>query len=381
MRAVSEHKKVVIKIGSAVLMREGFALDRGAFCRLVNEIAAASREGYEPIIVSSGAVAAGRRLLGMSKKPVRTDRSIPVLQALAALGQSRLIQLYDTEFHHYDLNVAQLLLTRDDFNDRRRYLNARNALEEVCAFGVIPVINENDTVATDEIRFGDNDQLAALVATMVGAELLVLLSDIDGLYSANPQLDRAAKKFDQVCALDPSLDAMVSDVKDPVRDGSGGMRTKLLAARIAARTGISTVIAPGKKIGVVGEVLAGVPGVGTVLTPERDGERLDARRAWIGLGVVPVGRISCDAGAVRAVCQKGKSLLPTGITGVEASFVGGDVVELVDPAGQAFARGITAYASTEVDRIKGVKSREIEGVLGFKITDAVVHRNDLMLLE
>ncbi|MEL6180916.1 MAG: glutamate 5-kinase, partial [Myxococcota bacterium] len=363
--------KVVVKIGSAVLMRDGSNLDRGAFCRLVDELATTVAQGDQLVVVTSGAVAAGRRQLGLERRP-SGERNIPVLQALAALGQSRLIQMYDSEFGHYDIHVAQLLLTRDDFNNRQRYLNARNTLEAVHAFGALPIINENDTVATDEIRFGDNDQLAALVATMTGSDLLVLLSDIDGLYSSNPQLDPRARRFDVVRAMDASLDDMVGDIQSASRDGSGGMRTKLLAARIAARAGIQTVIAPGKQAGVLAEVIAGRQGVGTRFMPDRDTDRLAARKAWFGLGVVPVGRLRCDEGAVRAVCERGKSLLPSGIRAVEGDFVDGDVVELTTATGEAFARGLAAYPSSDIRKIRGLHSEHIESTLGYKIIDAVV---------
>ncbi|MBH24410.1 MAG: glutamate 5-kinase [Myxococcales bacterium] len=371
--------KVVVKIGSAVLMRDGSNLDRGAFCRLVDELAAVVHEGHQLVVVTSGAVAAGRRQLGLAKRPTG-ERNIPILQALAAFGQSRLIQLYDSEFSHYDIHVAQLLLTRDDFNNRQRYLNARNTLTAVHNFGALPIINENDTVATDEIRFGDNDQLAALVATMTGSDLLVLLSDIDGLYSANPQIDPDARRFDVVRAMDASLDDMVGDIHSATRDGSGGMRTKLLAARIAARVGIQTVIAPGKQPNVVADVLAGRQGVGTRFMPDRDADKLDARKAWIGLGVQPAGRLVCDPGAVRAVCERGKSLLPSGVRAVEGDFTEGDVVELVTDEGQPFARGLVAYPSVDAQRIVGLQSDAIEAELGYKIIDALVHRNDLMIL-
>lgn len=373
----------VVKIGSAVLMREDGGIDRGAFCRLIESLAAVVAAGHRLVLVTSGAVAAGRLRMSFNKRPTG-GRSIPTLQALAALGQSRLMHLYEAEFSHYGVAVAQVLLTRDDFDDRRRYINARHALGALHGFNAVPIINENDSVGTDEIRFGDNDQLAAMVAAMVAADRLVLLSDIDGLYTANPKVDPDATRLPEVMAMDPSLDAMVGGTLDPTGGfGTGGMRTKLTAARIAARTGIETIIAPGKQPRVLERLLTGDNQVGTLLTPSPQVDRLAARKAWIGLGVRPKGRVWCDDGAARAVCERGTSLLPKGVTRVEGEFRDGEAVELVqnngEPDGEAFARGLALYSADAMRRIAGHHSDQIEGILGYHILDAVIHRDDLVL--
>jgi glutamate 5-kinase len=370
---------VVVKVGSAVLMREGIEADRRVFCSLVSELAAAVRAGHRVVLVSSGAVATGRRKMKVAQRP-SGERDVPRLQALAALGQSHLMHLYDSEFAHYDLHVAQLLLTREDFNDRKRYLNVKNTLQAVHDFGAIPVINENDTVTTDEIRFGDNDQLAALVATLTQASRLVILSDIDGLYTKNPKLHPDAQRVEQALANDPALDEMIGDIQDAKGFGSGGMRSKLSAARLAARTGIETTIAPGKRAGVLASVLGRDPSVGTRFLPDAELDRLVARKAWIGMGVAPKGRLWCDQGAFEALAQQGRSLLPKGVSRVEGDFDEGDAVDLLSPEGAVFARGLCQYNASQVRAIMGKHTSEIEGILGYHALDAVIHRDNLVLL-
>jgi len=370
---------VVVKVGSAVLLREDGSLDRGAFCRLVEVLSGLMADGVRVVVVTSGAVAMGRKKLSMRDKP-RGDGSIPILQALAALGQSHLIQLWESEFAHYGYHVAQLLLTRDDFHHRQRFLNVRLALEAIHRLGAVPVINENDTVATDEIRVGDNDQLAALVATLVGADRVVLLSDIDGLYTANPKKDNNSVRLAEVSVDDPRLDGMVDDTHDLLRGyGTGGMKTKLIAARIAARSGIPMVIAPGKRPEVLRQVLTDTTTVGTTFLPDPTADRWAARKAWLGVGARAEGRVHCDAGAVEAVLHRGRSLLPSGMTRVEGAFGEGDVVELVDPQGVVFARGLAVYDAEAMGQLVGVQSTEIADKLGYKILDATVHRDNLVL--
>lgn len=368
---------LVVKIGSAVLLKDGTHPDRPAFCGLVEELAGLVAQGRKIVVVTSGAVATGRQKMRLETKPAG-ERNIPVLQALAALGQSRLIQQYESEFALYDLHVAQILLTRDDFNERRRYINARHALQAVQDFGAVPIINENDTVATDEIRFGDNDQLAAMVAAMIGADKLLLLSDIDALYTADPRQDADATRIREARAHEPSLDPMVSGTNAAAGVGTGGMRTKLLAARIAASVAIPTVIAAGKHPGVIGRVLGG-DDIGTTLLPEPSVDKLAARKAWIVTGVQPRGSIVCDAGAVRAIRERGKSLLPSGILNVRGDFREGDAVELVDTRGERFAQGLSSYAADAVTTIQGRHSDEIAALLGYRVFDAVVHRDELVL--
>ena len=374
-----EIKTVVVKVGSAVLLREDGSLDRGSFCRMVEMLAKLHKSGLRVVLVTSGAVAMGRKILGMDTRP-RGDRSIPVLQALAALGQSHLIQLYESEFAHYGLHAAQILLTRDDFRDRKRYINARLAMEAIHRLGAVPVINENDTIATEEIKVGDNDQLAALVAILVSADRVVLLSDIDGLYTSNPRKDRDARRLPEVDVTDARLDEMVDDTHDLLRGyGTGGMRTKLVAARIAAQSGIATILAPGKRPDILDLVLRDTAEVGTIFRPSPDSDRLAARKAWLGVGAKVEGTITCDAGATNAVCARGKSLLPSGITSVTGSFEEGDAVDLLDPNGVVFARGLAVYDAESMGRIVGAQSSDIEGILGYKILDIVVHRDNLVL--
>jgi glutamate 5-kinase len=286
------------------------------------------------------------------------------------------MQSYESEFALYDLHVAQILLTRDDFNDRRRYINARRALTAVHTFGAIPIVNENDTVATEEIRFGDNDQLAAMVAAMMTADLLFLLSDVDGLYTQDPRLEPDAERILSERAHAARLDPMVAD--SPSGVGTGGMRTKLLAARLAATVAIPTVIAHGKRPAVISDLLAGAQ-IGTRLYPDPGAERVPARKAWIGTGPMPRGRIFCDDGAVHAIFSRGKSLLPSGIVRVEGDFQEGDAVELADSHGSAFAQGLSSYPASAVRKIMGHQSTQIFGLLGYRTLDAVVHRDELAL--
>ena len=371
-----ENRTLVIKIGSAVLLRDGVHPDRPAFCGIVQELANLASQGFRIVVVSSGAVATGLQKMKLDRRPRGED--IPTLQALAALGQARLMQSYESEFGLYGLQVAQILLTRDDFNDRTRYINARRALGAVHAFAAIPIVNENDTVATEEIRFGDNDQLAAMVAAMVSAELLVLLSDVDGLYTADPHTDKAATRIRTERAFAADLDPMVGGANEGKGVGTGGMRTKLLAARLAASVAIPTVIAPGKHPGVLRQILDGGD-IGTRLCPEPGIERLAARKAWIGTGLTPRGRITCDQGAVEAIVARGKSLLPSGIIAVEGNFGEGDPVELVDGNGRGFAQGLSCYGADAVRIIMGHQSTEITSLLGYRLLDAVVHRDELVL--
>ena len=370
-------RTIVIKIGSAVLLRDGVHPDRPAFCGLVQELSNMASSGLRIVVVSSGAVATGLQKLRLERRP-GGERNIPTLQALAALGQASLMQSYESEFGLYNLLVAQILLTRDDFTNRTRYINARRALSAVHSFCAIPIVNENDTVATEEIRFGDNDQLAAMVAAMVSAELLVLLSDVDGLYTSDPHKDPTAKRIDTHRAYSPDLDSMVDGSNLSAGVGTGGMKTKLLAARLAASVAIPTVIAPGKQPGILAEIMGGHD-VGTRLTPEPGIERLAARKAWIGTGLVPKGKIKCDKGAVEAIVARSKSLLPSGIVGVEGDFQEGDAVELIDCDGRSFAQGLSSYSASAVRIIMGHQSSQITALLGYRLMDAVVQRDELVV--
>ncbi len=369
---VLDTRHAVVKIGSAVFLREQTWADRPAFAGLVEGIDALLRRGWRVTVVSSGAVAMGRQRLGQTASPTR---EIPLLQAYAALGQSRLMEMYEAEFAHYGRMVAQVLFSRGDLSDRRRYLNARYTLANLAELGAVPIINENDTVATDELRFGDNDQLAAMTAGLVAADTLILLSDIDGF--------KEVRESGEFGAVIPSI-----DVDDPRVDqwagpsvtglGRGGMISKVQAARMASRAGAVTVIAPGKTRGVLQKIAAGDE-IGTVLGSD-ESKAQTARKVWLVSGALPSGTLRCDGGAKKAVCSSGASLLPSGIQFVDGDFDEGAVVELVDADGQPFARGVTAYSSQDLRKIAGQHSREIESILGFKVIDAAIHRDHLTLL-
>lgn len=367
-------KRIVVKIGSRVLIGdEGGTVDRAVFASLVQSMASAIGESDRKLlIVSSGAVALGRR---RSHTPPR-NTSLRYLQALSALGQSTLMQQYEYEFGFYDILVGQVLLTQADIDDRRRFINARHTLKLLAEdLGAVPIVNENDAVANEELRLGDNDRLAALVAVLFEADLLVVLSDVAGLMTADPAVDATAEVISEVEAGDSQLDELVWRSK--TGPGRGGMATKLEAARIAAKAGIATVVAAGREPRVVNRILAGEP-LGTLFLPATDA--LSARRFWILHGVSQMGRIVIDDGAARAIVKGGKSLLPSGVHGVEGTFLEGDAVLIVDSAGNPLAQGLASYASTDVARIAGHQSSEIETILGYRHLDSVVHRDDLVVI-
>ncbi len=366
----------VIKLGSNVLLERPGLLDRPTFASLVRGVDALMRAGISVTIVSSGAVALGRQIMAD-----RDDgsRSIPRLQALAALGQPHLLNLYDAEFSHYGRRVAQLLFTRGDLDDRKRYLNARYAIEEVRALGAIPIINENDTVATEELRFGDNDQLAAMTCGLVGADVLVILSDVDGVYEVDEtqQTRRFTTRIPQIEARSERLAVLAGPSRSGV--GTGGMVTKITAARIAARVGVPTIIAPGKRAGVL-ESLAAGEDVGTLLYPDGEQRAASGKKVWLGTSALAVGSLVCDGGAKRAVIERGASLLPVGITEVRGDFEEGSTVELLDKDGERFALGVSVYSSRAVTRLIGSTTDEIEQRLGYKLLDCAVHRDNLVCL-
>lgn len=367
-------KRIVVKIGSRVLIGdEGGSIDRAVFASLVQSMASAIHgSDRKLLIVSSGAVALGRR---RSHTPLR-NTSLRYLQALAALGQSTLMQQYEYEFGFYDILVGQVLLTQADIDDRRRFINARHTLKLLAEdLGAVPIVNENDAVANEELRLGDNDRLAALVAVLFEADLLIVLSDVAGLMTADPGLDPTAELIPEVEAGDCELDGLVWRSK--TGPGRGGMATKLEAARIAAKAGIATVVAAGREPRIVNRILAGEP-LGTLFLPATDA--LSARRFWILHGVSQMGRIVIDDGAVKAIVKGRKSLLPSGVRGVEGTFLEGDAVLIVDSAGNPLAQGLASYASTDVARIAGHQSSEIETILGYRHLDSVVHRDDLVVI-
>jgi len=368
---VARARRLVIKLGSSLVTNDGRGIDHAAVGRWAEEIAALKRSGREVVLVSSGAIVEGMQRLGWTKRPA----AIHALQAAAAVGQMGLVQAYEAAFSRFGLHTAQILLTHEDLADRRRYLNARSTLLTLLTLGVIPVINENDTVTTDEIRLGDNDTLGALVTNLIEADALVLLTDQDGLHSADPRKEPAATLVRQARAGDPALEAIAGGAGSAL--GRGGMLTKVLAAKRAARSGASTVIANGREERVLGRLAAG-EAIGTELIAET--LTLAARKQWLADHVRLAGRLSLDAGAVRALARDGKSLLPIGVVACEGQFERGEVVACCDPDGREIARGLVNYSAAETQRILRKPSSEIEAILGYVDEPELIHRDNLVLL-
>ncbi|HXH84761.1 MAG TPA: glutamate 5-kinase, partial [Candidatus Tectomicrobia bacterium] len=340
---------------------------------LAADLAAARAAGVRDLVlVTSGAIATGTARLALPRRP----RSVPEKQAAAAVGQSALMRHYEAAFKRHGLPVAQVLLTAQDIGDRTRYLNARNTLVTLLRFGVLPIVNENDTVAVEEIKVGDNDNLSALVASLIEADLLVLLTDVEGLYTADPAVDPQARKLDTVEVITDEVLRLAWAGAGP---GSvGGMATKLQAARKAAAAGVPLVIASGRGPGVLVPILRGEP-VGTYFMPRAD--RLAARKRWIAFAAPPQGRLAVDDGAVRALTQGGKSLLPSGLVSVEGEFPAGAVVAVTRAEdGKEFARGLVNFDADELRRLRGAKTREIEQRLGYRSFDEAIHRDNLVIL-
>jgi glutamate 5-kinase len=367
---LAEFRRVVIKIGSALLVDQASGeLRRAWLDALAADIADCRRNGQEVVVVSSGAIALGRRSLGLSGADLRLEDS----QAAAATGQIRLAHAYQDALAAFDIPVAQILLTSDDTERRRRYLNARNTLRALLDHGSVPVVNENDTVATDEIRFGDNDRLAARVAAMISADCLVLLSDIDGLYSGDPGRDPDATFIDRVERVTPEIEAMAGASGSSV--GSGGMVTKLAAAKIAMRAGCRMVIADGKREHPIARL--GESGRGTWFTTSAT--PASARKNWIGGSLKSAGDLIIDEGAQKAL-RAGKSLLPAGVTAVVGNFQRGDAVSVKLKDGREIARGLSAYSAADAARIMGRHSSDIAGILGYRGREELIHRDDLILI-
>ena len=364
-------RRIVVKVGSSLLTNDGRGLDHAAVARWAGEIARLRAAGKEIVLVSSGAIAEGMQRLGWPARP----RAIHELQAAAAVGQMGLVQAYEAAFSQYGLHTAQVLLTHDDLADRRRYLNARTTLTTLIALGVIPVINENDTVTTDEIRFGDNDTLAALVTNLIEADVLVLLTDQPGLFTADPRKNPAATLVRDARAGDTALEAMAGGAGSAV--GRGGMLTKVLAAKRAARSGASTIIASGAEPDVLTRLAAG-EAIGTSLVAET--VSLAARKQWLADHVRLAGALRLDEGAVRPLSRDGKSLLPIGVVGVDGAFGRGEVVGCLAPDGREIARGLVNYGSQETARILRRPSSEIESILGYVDEPELIHRDNLVLL-
>jgi glutamate 5-kinase len=368
--SLASAQRLVVKIGSALVVDQDEAVPRTTWLAgIAADIAELRQRGAEVIVVSSGAIALARRALRLTQKRLRLEEK----QAAAAVGQIRLAQAWSEALSAQGLTAAQLLLTLDDTEDRRRYLNARATLNTLLSLRCIPVINENDTVATTEIRFGDNDRLAARVAEMLQADTLILLSDIDGLYTADPRHDPAAEHVPVVAAVTPEIEAMGGE--PPPGYSSGGMRTKLTAARIATQAGCAMVIARGYTLRPLTALTQGARC--TWFLPAPEGRR--ARKSWIAGALAPLGTLTVDTGAARAL-KAGRSLLPAGVRGLEGSFQRGDPVVIAGPDGAPLARGLSAYASVDALRIIGHRSDEIEAILGWRGRDEIVHRDDLVLV-
>ncbi|MBI4823084.1 MAG: glutamate 5-kinase [Nitrospirae bacterium] len=360
---------IVIKIGSNIIADEK-GLAEKEMQAIVADISSVSDMGHDVVVVSSGAVAAGMRKLGLKRKPM----DIKLKQASAAIGQSSLMWAYERCFNAHGKKVAQVLLTRDDISDRKRYMNSRNTLLTLISYGVIPVINENDTVAIDEIRFGDNDQLAAMVASLVSAERLIILSDVEGLYSEDPKKNPRAELIKTVNEITAH---MLKTAKGEGALGTGGMLSKLLAADKAVGSGITVNIINGKKHGLLQSLLNG-HSHGTEFSSRKG--RLSAKKGWIAFGIKPKGSIVIDEGAKKALISLGRSLLPSGIIKTEGSFEAGDAVYCLDSGGVRIAKGLTNYSSEEIEKIKGKKTSDIEKALGFKYSDEIIHRDNMVIL-
>lgn len=376
-RDFSKVKRIVIKVGSSLLTeKNGLNLKR--IEEIVDQLASLQKKNKEIILVTSGAIASG-----MGRLKLKKLTTMPQKQAAAAIGQNLLMGIYERLFKKRGCLVAQILLTSEDIENRERYLNARNTLLTLLNYKAIPIVNENDTVAVDEIKFGDNDTLSALVASKVEADLLILLTDTKGLYTVDPRRReaglthaplRAAGFIEEVSEITPQLEKMASG--PGTRRGTGGMGTKLQAAKIVRSSGIAMVIADGRIENVLLRLLAGEH-LGTLFLPKT---RLKSRKRWIAFGVILKGKIRVDEGAQEAIFKRGKSLLPSGITEVKGRFSIGDGVSIIDEENREFARGIVSYSSSEIEKIMGKKTQKIEKILGYKDYDEVIHRDNLVIL-
>lgn len=367
-RDLLQCKRIVVKVGTSTLTYANGKLNLTRMERLVRELADLHNAGKEVILVSSGAIGVGAEKMGIKAAP----RTMPDKQALAAIGQGALLHMYEKLFAEYGRIVAQVLLTRDDFMERMRYLNATNALLAILAMEVIPIINENDTVVVEEIKFGDNDTLSALVAGITDADLLIILSDVDGLYDSDPRLNKAAVLQHEVTGITPEMERGAESKGSSF--SSGGMATKLKAADMCMAAGIPMVIANNNIENVIRQIVNGND-IGTLFVPRE--EKMQARKRWIAFGSVPHGRLTIDDGAWSALVKRGKSLLPSGVIAVEEEFERGDVVAVITSGGAEIARGIVNYSAEEIKLIAGHKSGEISKILMAKDYDEVIHRNNL----
>ena len=369
--ALTQCHRIVVKVGSSLVTNQGAGLDARAIGNWAQQIATLRKSGHEVVLVSSGAIAEGMQRLGWKQRP----SAVHELQAAAAVGQMGLVQVYESCFRVHNLHTAQVLLTHADLADRERYLNARSTLRTLLNLGIIPVINENDTVVTDEIKFGDNDTLAALVTNLIEADALIILTDQTGLYTADPRKDASATLLSSAQAGDEKLEAMAGGAGSHI--GRGGMITKVLAAKRAARSGAHTVIASGHEQDVLPRLLNG-ESIGTLLLAQS--LSLVARKQWLADHLQVSGKITLDVGAVKAICKEGKSLLPIGVSEVSGEFERGAVVALLNTNGQDIARGLINYSAAETRRIARHSSQEIERILGYVDEPELIHRDNLVLL-
>ena len=369
---LSKVKKVVVKIGTGVLTTDDGYVDREQIRNLAGQVVELKKMGYDVVVVSSGAIGSGMGELGIEKRP----STLPELQAVAAIGQSKLIGTYNECFKLHGYHAAQILLTREDFEDRQRYLNTCNTIHTLFQMNAIPVVNENDTISVDEIKFGDNDALSALVTNLLNADLLIILSSVDGLYDRCPTAKGKAKVIPIVENISHEIKQLAFDSK--TARGVGGMQTKLESASVVTNAGEAVIIANGRTDHVLKKILQ-CENVGTLFLPKE--EKLTSRKRWIGYTIKPKGKIYVDDGAMHALAEKGKSLLASGIVSVEGSFSKGDIVSVCKKEDRTiFARGLTNYSSEEIEKIKGCSTSHIAKVLGYKLYDEVIHRDNMVIL-
>jgi glutamate 5-kinase len=363
-------RRLVVKVGSAVLTENGI-LSRPTINRLADEVAFLTRKGYQVALVSSGAIASGVGKVGLSRKP----QTIPQKQAVAAIGQGSLMQAYEEAFEHHQLLVAQILLTREDLTHRQRYLNARHTLLTLLEWKIIPIINENDTVAVEEIKFGDNDNLSALITHLIDGELLIALTDTEGLYDRDPRQDPQARLIPIVERIDKQVEGFTSQAAG--QWGRGGMRSKIMAARKATLGGVPVVVANGRREGILRDIMNGKV-LGTLFTPQA--RQLSRRKHWIAYTLKPKGELVIDEGAEKALVEGGKSLLPSGVLEVRGRFGIGSCIRFLNRQGRVLGKGLVNYSSRDIDAIRGLKTFEVEGRLGTKHSDEIIHRDNLVIL-
>lgn len=363
-------KRIVVKVGSAVLTGKD-GLNQEVIDGLVRQLSALRQRGLEVILVSSGAVAAGRRKLRLTGKSI----NIKEKQAVAAVGQSNLMRSYEDIFDRYEQKVAQILLTHDDLANRDRYLNVRNTILTLLAWGIIPIINENDTVSVEELRFGDNDALGAMITNLIEADIFICLTDVDGLYTGNPATDPGAEKVLTVARVNRAVEDMAGNVMSAL--GTGGMLSKIKAAKIVATGGGSSFIGPGREVDIIDRLFDGLP-VGTFFLPQA--EKMPSRKHWIAYTLKAKGELIIDPGACKALVADGKSLLPSGIVEIRGCFGVGAPVHCLNENGERVAIGLVNYSAADIGKVKGAKTSEIEKILGFKDSDEIIHRDNLVVV-